>query len=161
MKIFKGFIGDGFACRPSRTCREDQSICDRNADCVYVDQMLTHVCHCRYGFVGDGFQCSLAPRHDGDYLIFTQGMSLLRMPLQPTKEDKGKLLLTKPHQIPAGLDVDCLDGLVYWSDVAHGVIYRANYNGSSSQTVIQGILGSPEGLAIDWVSRNIYCKIVL
>ena len=152
----KGFIGDGFNCRPVRTCREDPNLCDRNADCQYVEQHLTHVCHCRYGFIGDGFQCSPAPRHDGDYLLFTQGMSLLRLPLQPTKEDKGRLLLTKPHQIPAGLDVDCLNGLVYWSDVAQGVIYKASYNGSGVETVIDGVLRSPEGIAIDWVSRNIY-----
>jgi nidogen (entactin) len=152
----KGFVGDGFSCRPLRTCREDPSVCDRNAECLYIDQLQTHSCHCRYGFVGDGFQCSVAPRHDGDYLIFTQGMSLLRIPLQPTKEDVGKLILTKPHQIPAGLDVDCLQGYVYWSDVAHGVIYRASYNGTISETVIEGVLRSPEGVAVDWVSRNIY-----
>jgi nidogen (entactin) len=152
----KGFVGDGFNCRPLRTCREDPSVCDRNAECLYIDQLQTHSCHCRYGFVGDGFQCSVAPRHDGDYLIFTQGMSLLRIPLEPTKEDVGRLILTKPHQIPAGLDVDCLQGYVYWSDVAHGVIYRASYNGTISEPVIEGVLRSPEGVAVDWVSRNIY-----
>ncbi|XP_054154172.1 nidogen-like [Oppia nitens] len=151
-----GFIGDGLICRPSRTCREDPTICDVNADCMYSEHMLGHVCHCRYGFVGDGFECSPAPQHDGDYLIFSQGMSLLRMPLQITKQNKGKLLLTKSHQIPAGLDIDCLDGLVYWTDVAHGLIYKSLYNGSSVMTILNGSLGSPEGLAIDWVSRNIY-----
>ena len=155
-QCIEGFTGDGFNCRPLKTCREDPTICDRNADCQYVEPLLTHVCHCRYGFVGDGLQCSPAPRHDGDYLIFTQGMSLLKIPMQPTRQDKGNLLLTKPHQIPAGLDIDCLHGLVYWSDVAHGAIHRASYNGSNIETVISGLLRSPEAVAIDWVSRNIY-----
>jgi len=83
-------------------------------------------------------------------------MSLLKIPLEPTKENNGQLILTKPHQIPAGLDVDCLNGHVYWSDVANGVIYRAPYNGSSTETIIEGVLRSPEGIAVDWVSRNIY-----
>jgi nidogen (entactin) len=153
-----GYMGDGYTCRPIKTCREDLSLCDRNAECLYVDALQSFTCQCRQGFVGDGFQsnCALAPRHEGDYLIFTQGMSLLRTPLEPSVEDRGRLLLTKAHQIPAGLDVDCLYGHIYWSDVAFGSIYRALYNGSSLQAIVEGVLRSPEGIAVDWVSRNIY-----
>ena len=153
--LSSGFVGDGFTCRPLRTCREDYSLCDRNAECLYSESLQSYTCNCRYGFVGDGFQCSLAPRFEGDYIMFTQGMSLLRIPFQPTKTDRGQLILTKPYQIPVGLDTDCLKGQVYWTDVAHGSINRVFYNGSTVETIISEN-SSPEGIAIDWASRNLY-----
>ena len=58
-------------------------------------------------------QCKVAPKHDGDYLIFAQGMSLLKLPIAPTETDRGNLLLTKANQIPVGLDVDCLEGIIF------------------------------------------------
>ena len=44
-------------------------------------------------------------------------------------------------------------GYVYWSDVFSKSVHRMTYNGSWYETVIEG---EPEGLAIDWISRNIY-----
>jgi nidogen (entactin) len=78
------------------------------------------------------------------------------MPLVPDKENRGQLILTKAHQIPVGLDVDCLHGNIYWSDVSNRNIYRAPYNGSWTETILEEETESPEGIAIDWISRNIY-----
>lgn len=108
-------------------------------------------------FVGDGLKCTEAPSHDGNYLIYSQGMSFLRLPLSPSQDDPGQLLMVHPKQIPVGLDVDCLQGSLYWSDLALKAIRRAPYNGSRSETVIEGLLvGTPEGISIDWISRNVY-----
>lgn len=143
-----------------RSCGEDKSVCDRNADCQYNYQYKEYLCHCHYGFIGDGYQCDPAPVHEGDYLLFSQGMTILRMALATGPNIRpGYPLISKAHQIAVGLDVDCLNGYIYWSDVHSGTIHKAPYNGSSSETVspsLEDITTAPEGLAVDWVSRNIY-----
>ena len=146
-----------------RSCGEDRSVCDRNADCQYNNQFQEYRCHCHYGFIGDGYQCDPAPVHEGPFILFAQGMTILRMTI-PDNENavSGYPLITKPHQITVGLDVDCLNGYIFWSDVHNGTILRAPYNGSLSETVSPSHISSedtpsaPEGIAIDWVSRNIY-----
>lgn len=69
-------------------------------------------------------------------------MSLLNLPVETGKKN-GKLLLTKELQTPVGIDVDCLDGFVYWADLTGKAIHRAPYNGSYSETVLQGENESP------------------
>jgi len=83
-------------------------------------------------------------------------MSLLKMPLNTKKSNRGKLLLTKDHQIPVGLDVDCLERNIFWTDVFHQAIHSAPFNGSFTKDYRVGQMGSPEGIAVDWISRNIY-----
>lgn len=55
----------------------------------------------------------------------------------------GKLLLTKSEQTPVGLDVDCVDGFVYWADVTSKGIHRAQYNGTYTETIMQSENDSP------------------
>ena len=96
------------------------------------------------------------PSYDGDYLIFSQGMSLLRLPLTPAEENPGQLLITRSHSTPVSLDVDCAKGHIYWSDLSSRKIYRAPYNGSFVEAVTDQLEGSPEGIAVDWVGRYIF-----
>lgn len=159
-KCNEGYIGDGLSCQPDRPCNEDPQQCDANADCVYFPHLNSHSCQCRHSFVGDGLQCTATPSYDGDYLIFSQGMSLLRLPVNPSESNPGQLLLTKAPQTPISLDVDCFEGFIYWSDVTMKTIRRTPYNGSFSEILLPAgggpAVGSPEGISIDWVSRDIY-----
>lgn len=150
-----GYQGDGRSCKPARSCLEDLYQCDSNADCTYLNEFGSYGCQCKAGFVGDGFYCKVSPRHKSDHLVFAHGMSILQMPLNPTKDDKGQLILLENRQIPVGLDADCFTGEIYWADVFHQVIHKSTYNGSMTEIFLSGP-GSPEGIAIDWVSRNIY-----
>ncbi|RWS25534.1 nidogen-1-like protein, partial [Leptotrombidium deliense] len=152
-----GFEGNGYTCRPIRSCIEDRSVCDGNADCTYIPETRSYGCHCKAGYVGDGRQCILIPlQQSGEYLIFAQGMSLLQMPLNPSESQKGQLLLTRSHHLPVGIDVDCMDRYVYWSDVFNHTIYKTPYNGSETEQIFDYMTDAPEGIAIDWISRNIY-----
>lgn len=154
-----GFVGDGFQCRPRVSCRQDRSICDENADCIFIDHLKDYTCHCYHGFIGDGYQCQRAPEHEGDYLLFSQGSSILRMPTDENGKP-GYPLVIKSRQTIVGLEVDCLDGYIYWTDIAKGKIHKSPLNGSLSETLHtdygENAITAPEGLAIDWVSRNIY-----
>ena len=49
-------------------------------------------------------------------------------------------------------------GKIYWSDTTGSAIMRSDYNGSNAEIFLNENDGLkfPEGIAIDWLSRNIY-----
>lgn len=54
------------------------------------------------------------------------------------------------------IDYDPVDGMVYWTDDDVCAIRRARLDGSGQQTVHDVDVVHPDGLAVDWVSRNLY-----
>lgn len=59
-------------------------------------------------------------------------------------------------QRPIALDYDPVEDRVYWSDIAHGRIFSAFFNGTSLRTLFHCNVQHPDGLAVDHVGRNIY-----
>lgn len=55
-----------------------------------------------------------------------------------------------------GLDKDCSHGRVYWSDITQHAIWSARYDGTDKRPFIQTDILSPEGVAVDWISRRLY-----
>ncbi|XP_013792157.1 stabilin-2-like, partial [Limulus polyphemus] len=134
-----GFVGDGYQCTQSHECNTVEN-CDRNAQCTYDSSSNRYQCKCNPGYSGDGKSCQLeeaTPKFEGESLLFAQGMSLLQMPFNPTRNNPGKLVLMEPYQTAIGVTTDCQKGHVYWTDVAHRVIRRANYDGSNSEVFIK------------------------
>lgn len=63
------------------------------------------------------------------------------MPFRPTSGDLGKPILIEPLQQSIGIDIDCSEGRVYWSDIAGKKILSAIFNGSDIKDyVTQGIM---------------------
>lgn len=55
-----------------------------------------------------------------------------------------------------GVDKDCAEGRFYWSDISSKSIMSANYDGTNKKPFITENIISPEGIAIDWISRRLY-----
>ena len=53
------------------------------------------------------------------------------------------------------IDYDPIDGKVYWTDQVRGV-FNVFLNGSGMQDVITSEIDHPDGLAVDWIGRNLY-----
>lgn len=51
---------------------------------------------------------------------------------------------------------DCVEKMIYWSDITQPSISRAVMQGGTVSALINTDLGSPEGIAIDHLSRNMY-----
>lgn len=45
---------------------------------------------------------------------------------------------------------------MYWSDISAKAIFNSKYDGTDKRTFINQDIISPEGIAVDWVSRRIY-----
>ncbi|XP_056022380.1 nidogen-1-like isoform X2 [Ostrea edulis] len=146
-----GYDGDGKACIPSgHNCQRNPTVCDPNANCVSNGEL--YVCVCNSGFRGDGKLCYRTSSED--FLYLSQGKTLSRVNMDQDT-GPGELIIYKPNQLIVAVDGDCADGSLYYTDVVEGSVYHAASNGSNLNVIISG-LKSPEGLSIDWVSRNMY-----
>ncbi len=94
------------------------------------------------------------------YLVYAQGASVHRINLKDTSEPNPNepirtRLFYNPSSTAVGLAYDCHEDFVYWSDVRGNVINRIRPDGSNFSLVLTNVK-SAEGLAIDWISRNMY-----
>ncbi|XP_012271445.1 nidogen-2 isoform X2 [Orussus abietinus] len=149
-----GYHGNGFTCLPQSSCRRNPGLCSKDATCVGTgeDQFA---CVCNEGFSGDGASCKSVPRHDANILLVNQGMATLRIPFYPTPANPSKTIHIVYEQMAVALDIDCQAGKVYYSDISGNRLVAMTYNGSTADTFLVNV-SSPEGLSIDWVSRNIF-----
>ncbi|XP_066473947.1 prolow-density lipoprotein receptor-related protein 1 [Tiliqua scincoides] len=54
------------------------------------------------------------------------------------------------------VDYDAMEQRIYWSDVRTQTIKRAFINGTGVETVVSADLPNAHGLAVDWISRNLF-----
>ncbi|XP_032364846.1 nidogen-1, partial [Etheostoma spectabile] len=71
------------------------------------------------------------------------------------KEDARPLLQT-PDRVVIAVGYDCVDKMVYWTDITGPSISRASLTGGDIVPVITTELQSPEGIAIDHVARLLF-----
>ena len=97
---------------------------------------------------------------EGLYLVYAQGSALLKLSLKKKPGNDAVLvhrdrIVYIPGQTAVGVAYDCHEQSIYWSDISGNTISRINEDGSRYSIVLNNVT-SAEGLAIDWISRNIY-----
>ncbi|XP_060238022.1 nidogen-2 isoform X2 [Meriones unguiculatus] len=101
----------------------------------------------------------VTPPSVGTFLLYAQGQQIGHLPLNGSRlqKDAAKTLLSLHGSIVVGIDYDCQEKMVYWTDVAGRTISRASLEaGAEPETIITSGLISPEGLAIDHFRRTMY-----
>ncbi|KAF3688158.1 Nidogen-1 [Channa argus] len=98
------------------------------------------------------------PVSPGTYLLFAQSGKIEHIPLDGynMKKEAAKPLLHVPDRVVIGLAYDCVEKMVYWTDITGPVISKASLNGGDIIPVITKELQSPEGIAIDHVARLLF-----
>ncbi|XP_039598116.1 nidogen-2 [Polypterus senegalus] len=95
----------------------------------------------------------------GTVLLYAQGQQIGSLPLNGTRinKEKAAVVLALHGSIVVGIDYDCRERMVYWTDVAGRTISRASLQvGSEPEIIINSGLLSPEGLAVDHVRRKMF-----
>ncbi|XP_063296068.1 nidogen-2 [Pelobates fuscus] len=95
----------------------------------------------------------------GTYLLYAQGQQIGYLPLNGAKLNKenARTLLSLHGSIVVGIDYDCQEKKVYWTDVAGRTINRAGLEpGAEPEIIISTGLMSTEGLAIDYLRRTMF-----
>ncbi|XP_023302735.2 nidogen [Lucilia cuprina] len=144
-----GYNGDGYVCVEDQNCLNTPQLCDMNAACLSTNNGL--VCVCNKGFYGNGSLCIERQQHDSGFLLVSQGVVIVRVPLN------GKNV--RPISVASmaiGLDKDCVEGRIYWGDISAKKIVSAKYDGTDMKPFITEDIESPEGIAIDCISRRLY-----
>ncbi|XP_067311913.1 nidogen-2 isoform X1 [Pseudorasbora parva] len=101
----------------------------------------------------------VTPPPAGTSLLYAQGQQIGVLPLNGTQMDKQRssVLLALHGSIVVGIDYDCRERKVYWTDLAGRTINRASLEpGSESEIIINTALTSPEGLALDVARRRLF-----
>uniref|UniRef100_A0A8C0WZV4 Nidogen-2 n=1 Tax=Castor canadensis TaxID=51338 RepID=A0A8C0WZV4_CASCN len=101
----------------------------------------------------------VTPPSVGTFLLYAQGQQIGHLPLNGSRlqKDMARTLLSLHGSIVVGIDYDCRERMMYWTDVAGRTISRASLEpGAEPETVINSGLISPEGLAIDHFRRTMY-----
>ncbi|XP_060117458.1 nidogen-2 [Heteronotia binoei] len=101
----------------------------------------------------------VVPPSAGTFLLYAQGQQIGYLPLNGTRLNKeaAKTLLSLHGSIVVGIDFDCREKMLYWTDVAGRTISRAGLEqGAEPETVISTGLISPEGLTIDHLRRTMF-----
>ncbi|XP_069846721.1 nidogen-1 [Dipodomys merriami] len=101
---------------------------------------------------------AVTPLPPGTHLLFAQAGKIGHVPLEGSsmKKEEAKTLLHVPEKVIIGLAFDCVDKMVYWTDISEPSIGRASLHGGEPTTIIRQDLGSPEGLAVDHLGRNLF-----
>lgn len=86
--------------------------------------------------------------------MFTRSDSIRRISIDTSNGDK-------PIPISGIEDVNAVDfhvngSRVFWTDFKLNKISRAFLNGSMSEVVVDVDIQFPDGLAVDWVAKNLY-----
>ncbi|NWS63864.1 NID2 protein, partial [Chunga burmeisteri] len=101
----------------------------------------------------------VSPPATGTFLLYAQGQQIGYLPLNGTRlqKESAKTLLSLHGSIVVGIDYDCREKTIYWTDVAGRTISRASLEpGAEPETVINSGLISPEGLAVDHLRRAMF-----
>ncbi|XP_056442683.1 nidogen-1-like [Gadus chalcogrammus] len=105
-----------------------------------------------------------APRPDvipvapGARLLFAQSGKMEQIPLDgdAMRKELTSTLLHIPDRVVISVAFDCVDQMVYWSDITGPAISKASLSGGDIIPVITTGLESPEGVAVDHVSRLLF-----
>uniref|UniRef100_A0A8C2Z7R9 Nidogen 1 n=1 Tax=Cyclopterus lumpus TaxID=8103 RepID=A0A8C2Z7R9_CYCLU len=93
------------------------------------------------------------PVAPGTHLLFAQSGKIEQVPLDGynIRKEEAKPLLHLPDRVVIAVAYDCVEKMVYWTDITGPAISRARLSGGD---IIP--LQSPEGIAIDHVARLLF-----
>ncbi|ESO82185.1 hypothetical protein LOTGIDRAFT_170222, partial [Lottia gigantea] len=147
--------------REDRKSCEDINECDRwGNNCPQKCQNIkgTYKCQCAEGFRDrqrKGTECKAS---DGSLIIFFGIGGAIQQYRSSTKEYTNAILKSQRVQ---SIDVDVAWNLIFWTDKSEKKIKRATLPPDATvsgvaRTIVSFDVKQPEGIAVDWVGKNIY-----
>uniref|UniRef100_A0A8D1P075 EGF-like domain-containing protein n=1 Tax=Sus scrofa TaxID=9823 RepID=A0A8D1P075_PIG len=133
-------------------CEEDNGGCSHL--CLLSPREPYYACACPTGvqLQGNGQTCKAGAE---EVLLLARRTDLRRISLD-TPDFTDIVLQVDDIRHAIAIDYDPLEGYVYWTDDEVRAIRRAYLDGSGAQTLVNTEINDPDGIAVDWVARNLY-----
>ncbi|KAI7807257.1 putative low-density lipoprotein receptor-related protein 8 [Triplophysa rosa] len=147
----------GYKLLDKKTCG-DIDECENPDACsqICINLKGDYKCECYEGYEMDPGTKTCKAVGKSPYLMFTNRHEIRRIDL--VKKDYTQVVPTLKNAV--ALDVDVNTNKMYWCDLFHRKIFSAFINKASDSseqiTLVDSALHSPEGLAVDWIHKNIY-----
>lgn len=153
------------------SCREGFKLEDDGKTCANIDECETHgICSHKCIDTVGSYKCECLPGYSVDrtrhnlckaigpepLLLFADRMDVRTIGLHSLTQQA----VVGQTRSATAIDYDTRENTVYWSDVALEMINTTKLNGSGdageSQIVVKDFIKTPDGLAFDWVHKNLY-----
>ncbi|XP_078526622.1 low-density lipoprotein receptor-related protein 8 [Lissotriton helveticus] len=147
----------GYKLLDKKTCG-DIDECENPDACsqICINYKGDYKCECYEGYEMDSHSKNCKAVGKSPSLIFTNRHEVCKIDL--VKRDYSRVIPMLKNVV--ALDVEVATNKIFWCDLYHRKIYSAYIDKASDTaeqvTVINSHLHSPEGLAMDWVHKNIY-----
>ena len=125
-----------------------------NSKCqqLCLESGLSSTCKCTFGFTANGTQCQEV---DNDFVVFTSDYGLSALDLNHADMEHVIFSLLPNKDDIIAIDVSVRDSLVFWIDGSRGTLNRIGRDGANKRVIVSDLL-SPQRLAVDWISKNLY-----
>ncbi|XP_063154043.1 low-density lipoprotein receptor-related protein 8 [Candoia aspera] len=147
----------GYKLMDKKTCG-DIDECENPDACsqICINYKGDYKCECYDGYEMDPLSKNCKAIGKSPYLVFTNRHEVRKIDL--VKKDYSRIIPMLKNVV--ALDVEVATNRIYWCDLFYRKIYSAYIDKASDTTeqmvLIDSQLHSPEGLAMDWVHKNIY-----
>ncbi|XP_042622925.1 nidogen-1-like [Cyprinus carpio] len=106
--------------------------------------------------IGPTPKADISPLTPGANLLFSQSGKIDHIPLDGNRmiKDEAKTVLHVPGKVVIAVAFDCVEQMIFWSDITQPSISRATLQGGETSLLISTDLGCPEGIAIYQKTRT-------
>ncbi|XP_038049226.1 prolow-density lipoprotein receptor-related protein 1-like [Patiria miniata] len=156
---FKCTCYSGFRLLNDSTTCEDINECLETLPCSQgcLNAAGSYRCYCSEGYKplpNNANKCIVTDNEVKAKVLFSNRYYIRSVDLLGANYELKATQLTNA----VALDFDNQDQMIYWSDVTHqdSTISRMHLNGSGEAEVLHLGVRNPDGLAVDWIGRNLY-----
>ncbi|XP_077356519.1 low density lipoprotein receptor a isoform X2 [Festucalex cinctus] len=154
---FECLCPTGYQLTNRNQCEDiDECLIPDTCSQICINQMGSYKCECEEGYQVDPSTKACKAIGTIAYLFFTNRHEVRKMTL-----DKSEYTQVIPRlKNVVALDMNMATKEIYWSDISQKKIYRAQMDSAEDSThhtvLISNGIDAPEGIAFDWIHRNLY-----